>query len=419
MLLSEEQRAMLEGKDGPFYAKCMKWLVDWGNAMGAKRLVPVQNTMPAYLTAPGHTMKGVGSQKKVEDYIGFIAEFLKYPVKCPACSHIARFDLSDPELMEVDEGNVNAQKTLLSMAKEVGINMTWSCAPYLSGNVPLPGQICSWTESHAVVLINSFFGARTTRNSGETALAAAVTGWIPEFGTLLDEGRKAELLIDVQVQPETDLDWGLLGYFAGKHANIRIPAFRGLQACRLESARQMCAGLAASGGSTMLHIIGVTPEAPSMKAVFPNGEPEEVYTYTAADRQALLDQYDAEKGAKIGAVYMGCPHASLQEIIEIAQLIRGKKVKDGVEMIISTNYGIKAQAERTGYAQMITDAGGKFMCDACPLQAPYLERFKAWGCLATNAVKQAHYARAILKCHSVLGNPDQLVEAAITGRWKA
>lgn len=417
MELTQEQQAMLEGENGPFYAKCMRWLVDLGEAMGAKRLIPVENTMPAYLTAPGHTLKGAGTQKQ-EDYIGFISDFLRYPVKCPSCSHIARFDLSNPSLMEVDAENVKAQKTLLAMAQDAGINMTWSCSPYLAGNVPLPHQICAWTESHAVVLINSFFAARTTRNSGETALAAAITGWIPEFGTLLDEGRKPELLIDVQVEPENDLDWGLLGYFAGKVANIRIPAFKGLKACRLEAAKQLCAGLAASGGATMLHIIGVTPEAPTQKAIFPNGEPEEIYVYGHKERSDLLEYYNAPKGSKISCVYFGCPHASIQEFIEISNLVKGKTIADDVELLISTNYGIKSYVERMGYAQIIEEAGGRIMCDSCALQAPYLDRFKAWKRMATNAVKQAHYARAILKCDTVLGTPERLINAAITGRWE-
>src|SRR5574341_401105 len=186
--------------------------------MGAERLVRVENTMPAYLSAPCHTLTGA-SPVQVEEYLHFIGEFCAQPVMCIASSHIARFDFDDPALMDAGPDQLAAQQKLIDLALNAGITLSCTCTPYLAGNVPQKGQICAWTESHAVVYINSFLGARTTRNSGETALAAAITGFVPAFGALLDEGRRADLLIDVTVQPTSDLDWGVLGYFAGKHAN--------------------------------------------------------------------------------------------------------------------------------------------------------------------------------------------------------
>ena len=416
MILTNEQKAILEGKHGAFPAKCLKWLVDWGEVMGAERLVRVENTMPAYLSAPCHTLKGA-SPTQVEEYLHFIGEFCAQPVTCIATSHIARFDFDDPALMDAGPDQLAAQQKLIDLALDAGITLTWTCTPYLAGNVPQKGQICAWTESHAVVYINSFLGARTTRNSGETALAAAITGFVPEFGALLNEGRRADLLIDVTVEPKSDLDWGVLGYFAGKHANIRTPAFRGLGPCRIEAAKQLCAGVATTGGSTMLHIIGVTPEAPSEEAVFRNGTPKEVYNFGPEEMRTVRETYAGGPGQPVDVVYFGCPHASLQEIVEIAQLIRGRHVHAGLQLLIATNYGLKAFAKRLGFAQVIEEAGGKLMVDTCPLQAPYLDRFRAWKCMASNAVKQVHYARAILGCQAILGTTEECIQAAVTGRW--
>lgn len=415
MILTDGQRAMLEGSEGPFVARCLKWLVDWGEAMRAERLIPVDNAMPAYLSAPGHTLKGA-SPGQIEEYMRFIGEFFAHPVKCPTCGHISRFDLDDPELMSVGTDQLAAQKRLLGMALDAGMAVTWTCTPYLAGYVPQKGQICAWTESHAVVFINSFLGARSTRHSGETALAAAVTGFVPEFGVLLEEGRRADVLIRVQTEMRSDTDWGVLGYFAGKRANIRTPAFDGLGPCRIEAAKQLCAGVASSGGSTMLHVIGVTPEAPTADAVFP-GRPREAYVFGQADKQAIYDDFTVEPGTPVDVVYFGCPHASLQEIVEIAGLLKGKRIHPDVQLIISTNYGLKAYAKRLGYARLIEDAGGRFMVDTCPLQAPYLDQFKKWRCMATSAVKQAHYARAIFGCRTVLNTTARCVEAALAGRW--
>ncbi|MDR1534557.1 MAG: aconitase X catalytic domain-containing protein [Planctomycetota bacterium] len=419
MLLTEEQKGIMNGKSGEFPAKCMKLLVDWGIAMGAERLVPVEQTMPAYLTAPGHTLKS--SAAAINNYINYVGEFLEYETKCPAACHIARFDLDKPEVMRISPESVAAQKKLKNLGRNAGISMTWSCAPYLCGHIPMPGQICAWTESHAVVLVNSFWGARTTRNSGETALAAGITGWIPEFGALADAGRKkADLVIDVKAIPGNDLEWGLLGYWAGKHAAINTPAFVGLEKTRprLEAARQMCAGLAASGGSTMLHIVGVTREAPTLDALkFPQDKPE-AHEYGEREKESLLSRYGADSGSKVDVVYFGCPHASMQELIEIAKLVKGKKAHPGTTLLITSNHPILSLAKRTGFAQIIEDFGGLLLSDTCPLQAPGLDSFKAWKCMATSDIKQAHYIRAILGTHSVVGSTEKCVNAAITGRWE-
>ena len=99
MILSEDQKEIMEGKNGEFPAKCMKLLVDWGSAMGAERLVPVEQIMPAYLTAPGHTLRG--STEVINSYMRYVGEVLEYETKCPAACHIARFDLDKPEVMKI------------------------------------------------------------------------------------------------------------------------------------------------------------------------------------------------------------------------------------------------------------------------------------------------------------------------------
>ena len=422
MNLTAEQQEILDGKKGEFPAKCMKLLVDWGRGMGARRLIPIEQSMPtSYTSVPGQGHPLKSHPELVKKYIKFISEFLEYETKCPAASHIARFDLTNPDIMKIDAETVAAQEKLKEMGSDAGINMTWSCAPYLQGHVPMPGQICAWTESHAVIFINSFLNARSTRNGGDTALAAGITGWIPEFGTLTDEGRKkADLIIDVKEIPVNDMEWGLLGYWAGKHAAINTPAFIGLEKSRprLEAARQMCAGLATSGGSTILHIVGVTHEAPTLDTLkFPKGNPE-VFVYDGKEKAALLKQYGAVKGQEIDIVHFGCPHASLQEIIEISKIVRGKKKHPGTTLLISTNFGVLSMAKRNGFAKIIEDFGGILMSDTCPLQAPGLDTFKEWKCMATSNVKQAHYIRAIFGTNSVLGDTEKCLNSAITGVWE-
>ena len=116
-----------------------------------------------------------------------------------------------------------------------------------------------------MVYANSILGARTTRHGTESAIAAALTGWVPEFGVLLDENRRATLQVDVAAEPSNPTDWGALGYFTGQAARLEVPVFAAAPRPSQENAKQLCAALASGGGVTMCHIAGVTPEAPTVE----------------------------------------------------------------------------------------------------------------------------------------------------------
>ena len=303
-------------------------------------------------------------------------------------------DLERLEQFQPDLRQVPAQRELLDLGRKAGVSMTWTCAPYLVGNIPISGQVCAWTESHAVVFVNSFLAARTTRNGNESAAAAMATGFVPEFGVLRTEGRHANFVIEVDTELTSEADWGCLGYFAGKAGGLRIPAFTGLPSPRIESARQLCAALATSGGAPMLHIAGVTPEAPTLDAALQGHEPEETLTFGATELAETYDTLTTATGDEVDLVYFGCPHATLQEVVELAKELRGKKIHEDVTLLVSMSYAIEAQARRLGYADEIEQAGGRVMTDSCPSNALCRESTR----MATPAVMTVSYAPNLLRC---------------------
>lgn len=412
LVLTDQQRQILDGKKGTFLQRYMEWMYKWGTAMGARRMIPVENVLTGGLSAPGHMMAGA-SRNAVEKQREWMKALCRHRVKCTTFAHIAALDLESPTYIGTEPEDISFQQELIELGRQAGIHMTWTCTPYLVGNVPTKGQICAWTESHAVVYINSFLGARSTRHGGDSAIAAAVLGFVPEFGVLLDENRRAELLINVSTELETDTDWGLLGYYVGKIAGLRSPAFKNVAPPRLESAKQLCAGLATSGGVTMCHIIGVTPEAPNEETVFPMGQPREVYTVGRSELEETRDCLQNAKSDDIDFVYMGCPHATLQEIGEAARLLEGRRISENVSLVITMPYAIKAYAERLGYAEIIRRAGGHLMTDTCPCSAVFPKKRR----MITNSVKHAHYSRAILGNEVILANSDDCIASAIAGRW--
>ena len=411
MDVTAEQRQILDGVKGPFLATCMRWLVEWGDAMGARRLVPVTNTH-GLVTVPGNLVTG-GHRKTIESAMELLRPACQHRVCCHSTTHITFAHEEQYDEIDMPEEQVAAQLEVMDMARDAGFLMTYTCAPYLVGNVPLKGEICAWTESSAVVYANSILGARTTRHGTESAIAAALVGFVPEFGVLLDENRRATLQVDVTASLRSATDWGALGYFTGKIAGLEVPVFQGAPRPSQEDAKQLCAALATGGGVTMCHIAGVTPEAATLEHAL-GGEPQRRrVTFDEDDLRNAYGQLRDRTGDVIDTVILGCPHASLQEIAEIAFRLRGKYLADGVRLWVCTAYATRANAERLGYAKMISDAGGYLFCDTCPTNSMRLKAER----IVTAGFKQAHYARNMIDAEVIVDDVNGCLDAALTGRW--
>jgi hypothetical protein len=411
--LTQEQREMQNGARGPLRAEHLRRLIYWGEAFGAERLVRVENVMVNGVSVPNRTLGDLPDQF-IDGYVDYVRSCLSEEVCVPTCCQASQFDLQRAGAFDSDLRQLPAQQELIEIAGKSGITLTWTCAPYLIGNIPVKGQICAWTESHAVIYINSILGARSTRNGNESTVAAAVTGWFPEFGVLLTENRRARFEVRVETVLRNDTDWGCLGFFAGKKGGLRIPAFTGLRSPRLESARQLAAALATSGGAPMFHIVGVTPEAPTHEAAFQSASPEETHVFDARELARVYETLSTATGPEIDFVYFGCPHATLQEVVELAGMIRGQRVHPGVRLLISMGYAIEMQARRLGFVQQIEEAGGQVMGDSCPTNTlwPHPKR------MATPAIKTGYYAQNLLGCENVLAPPADCVRIALEGRWR-
>jgi predicted aconitase len=331
---------------------------------------------------------------------------------CLCTVHTLFLTLDDLDVPENDPEQVGMQKEIAAMAAQAGFIPTWTCAPYLVGNVPLKGEICAWTESSAVVYANSILAARTTRHGNESAIAASLLGLVPEFGVLLDENRKGTLRVEVSADLNSPTDWGALGYFGGKLAGLGIPVFNGVRRPSQDEAKQLCAALATSGGVTMCHIAGVTPEAPTLEAAFHGDVPGDHVTFTNATLRQTYASLRNHTGDEIDSVILGCPHASLQEIAQIASLLEGRRVAPGVRLWVNTARGLKSYADAIGYTRIIEEAGGRILCDTCPTNM----RMPAKR-IVTHGFKQAHYARGMVGAEVIVAETGPCIRAALAGRW--
>ena len=142
--------------------------------------------------------------------------------------------------------------------------------------------------------------------------------------------------------------------------------------------------------------------------------PARQITFGEEQRREMYDRLRTHTGDRIDTVILGCPHASLNEIAQIAASLKGKQVADGVTLWVCSAYATRAAAERLGYADMVTQAGGYMFCDTCPTNSMQVDAKR----IVTSGFKQAHYARGMIGAEVIVDNVEGCLAAAISGRWK-
>jgi predicted aconitase len=244
-----------------------------------------------------------------------------------------------------------------------------------------------------------------------------LTGKIPDWGFHRDEGRRGTHLIQVDVRVESVMDWGMLGYFIGEAVQENIPVLVGkIGQPDLIRHKHFGAAAASSGGVEMYHVVGVTPEAPSLEAALGSKKPAATIRYGPAERRRVYESLNSNgRDLNVDYVMLGCPHASVEQIGEAARLLAGKKIKDGRSLWLFTSRAVKSVADLHGYTKTIRDAGGLVMTDACSAIGRMLP--KGTKVVALDSAKQVHYLPAIMGIEAWFGSTEDCVRAALTGRW--
>ncbi len=390
---------MLDGKEGYAVRKSMEILVALGEIFGAKRLIDVSSVQVAGVSY--HNLGDAGLE-----FLNSLAADGK--VKVLTTLNPAGMDLENWQQLGITPEFAEKQNQVIDAFERMGILVSCTCTPYLIGNLPLYGEHVAWSESSAVTFANSVLGARTNREGGPSALAAAFVGKTPCYGLHLDENRIPDIHIQVNAQLSKLSDWGALGYAIGKKAENKIPYITGIKKAELDELKSFCASVVTYGAKPLFYIKGITPGAELQT------QPTNTVTIEDADLKNAYDNINDDV-SDIDFVCVGCPHCSIKEIQEIAELIRGKKVKDGVELWVATSRTAKQLSDKRGYTAIIEAAGGKFACDTCMAVAPLKGRFKA---LATTSAKGCFYSRQNLM-KTKMGSMKECVEAAVSGKWNS
>ena len=343
MKLEPQQQAVLD--KGGAEALALRTLIAYGEAFGAKRLVPV---FSAHL-AGSFGILAFSTYLKI--LVRLVAEGARVKVKTTLNPRPGY------EQNLINRVAFRNQKRLEKNLDALGVTPNFSCVCYEEANVPGPGDRLGWAESSAVQYANSVLGARTNRNSLVIDLCSAVTGLTPEFGYLLDENRRGRLLVKLAIE---QMDPSALGFVIGKKAVGRVPVLEHFEFSKVDL-KNLGGSMASSGAVALFHVEGVTPEAPDLKSVF-DGEPEETITITQKD----LDGLRFEDPQEADMVVFGCPQMTFDEALELAPHFAGKRVKKPTWFCMVPAQREKFEATRKHEA--VRAAGVEINC-WCPLAA--------------------------------------------------
>jgi hypothetical protein len=399
MELTKQEQAMLDGDEGYAVRKSMEILVALGDIYGAGSLIKVGSVQVA----------GVSYHNLGDAGLEFLNELAKDgKVKVLTTLNPAGMDLENWRALGISEEFAAKQNQVIEAFERMGILISCTCTPYLIGNLPRYGEHIAWSESSAVTFANSVLGAKTNREGGPSALAAAFVGKTPCYGLHLDENRIPDVHVKVEAELTKLSDWGALGYAIGKKAENKIAYISGIKEADVDELKSFCASVVTYGAKPLFYMQGITPASENVKA------PKNSVTIVRNDLKNAYDNIN-DQVSDIDFVCVGCPHCSIKEISEIADLVKGKKVAENTEFWVATSRSAKQLADKRGYTQVIEASGGKFACDTCMAVAPLKGRFKA---LATTSAKGCFYSRQNLM-KTKMGSLKECIDAAVTGKWNS
>ncbi|MBP3376648.1 MAG: DUF521 domain-containing protein [Clostridia bacterium] len=381
MVLNQEQQAILDGAAGEVMAKVMKTLVMYGDAFGAEKMVPVTSKYNHLVTSFGLKMMTP------------VFDLMQQLIDAGAVSQ-QKFSVDPRPLDKSVPANFlqnlvfnkfmySTQEMYEGQLKELGLmnDDAFTCACYFDqvGNKPERGEVLSWAESSAVVYANSVLGARCNRNSGIMDIMGSIVGYVPYFGLLTDEGRKATWIVKIETEKKPEAQ--LLGSAIGMKVMEAVPYVYGLDkwignelndaACTY--LKDFGAATASNGAVGLYHIDGLTPEAVDMgESLIAEGA--EVYVIDDAELERVKANYPVmwkKEDAKPKLCFMGCPHMSLQQLKDWTDKLDAALSESGhkkvlIPTVFTSSPAVLKEFNNTGYAVRLK-AMGVITSYICPL----------------------------------------------------
>jgi len=385
MQLDRDDEKILAGEQGETKQKMLELLVALGKVFGAERLVPIKSAQVS-----GASYKTIG--KYGLEWLNS----LDAKAVVPAVLNPIGMPRTRWQEMGVDAVFAKNQEAVVAAYARLGIALECTCTPYYLRETSY-GDHLAWSESSAVSYSNSVIGARTNREGGPGALAAALVGKTPCYGLHLGKNRKPHVVIDVRgaTRDWTVADYGALGYHAGKLVGNRIPYFTGIRPER-DQLKALGAAMAATGAVALYHVGDITPEAQKIRFDVKGLEKIPVERNEIA---AIFKKFPVE------AVALGCPHCSPEELGTLARLLAGKRVTK--PLYVFASQGV-IDANRNA-VDTIEKSGAKVYADTCMVVSPVMEQYAG---IMVNSGKALAYVPDMCGGVARIGTTEECVRVA-------
>jgi predicted aconitase len=408
LALDARDQRFLSGKGGRVLEIAMGLVVKAAEAMAAERLIDI---------SCAHVGSVYSSGQAGLDF----AELLVSKgarVAVPTTLNTGSLDLVHPELRPALGAKVAHGQRLIELYAAMGCEVTLTCAPYHLARRPKAGEHVAWSESNAVVFVNSVLGARSNKYGEFLDICAALTARVPDAGLHRTEARRGRILFRPSglpvALPERDVFYQVLGYLIGREAETLVPVVEGLPENATEDQlRALGAAASSSGAVTMFHAVGLTPEAATLDEALQGESADRVVEVTPARLAEARDALSTAASGALGAVCLGTPHFSVSEFEKLTRLLEGARVHPGVRFYVSTSRHVLDQVEARGWLPVYDQAGVRIVVDTCTYFGPMLEGCS--GLAMTDSAKWAYYAPGNLGMEVVFASMNECVRSAVAG----
>jgi predicted aconitase len=407
--LTADEAAIAGGAQGEAARLAMRIVTRYGAVTGAPRLIPISG---AHIDACMY--HGQASL----DFVDRLLE-LGGKVAVPTTLNVGTLDLLHPELSRIDEDQRDRGRRVMYGYARLGARPTWTCAPYQEAERPGFGEDVAWAESNAIVFANSVLGARTDRYGDFLDICAAIVARVPYAGLHVEENRRATVCFDASDLPDEilagDLAYALLGFVIGTRSGSAIPALAGVAPGQSEDRiKALGAAAASSGGVALVHVVGTTPEAPSLEAATQGQAPRWTHELTLSDLRAARQTLNTAAGSEPQAISVGTPHFSLAEFGQLASAVKDAGADFTLPFYVNTSRYVLSQADDRGWVEPLRSAGATIVVDTCTYVTPILG--PDIRVVMTNSAKWAYYAPANLGIGAMIADLDSCVASAVAGR---
>ena len=411
MKLNPEEQAMLQGELGEARSWAMEHMMQVGRFFDAEDFVEVTQ---AHIMADTESLGEAG--------VAFIERIAALPwherqVRIPMITDPRGIDFCHYQRLRQTDLMASLEQRAIDAFEAMGILMTNTCINYQTIMPPVRGEHLAFGDTGVVIYCNSVLGARSNFEGGPSALAAGLTGRTPRYGLHLDQNRRATRRFSVEHQPQSLSDWGALGGIVGARAGSywEVPVIEGIDTQPgSDEMKHMGAAMASYGSVPLFHVVGVTPEAPTLRAVCDADslQPEAV---GAADFEAFFARYGG-KGEKVDVVVFSAPQLSLLEMQSLAALLDGGKLHPDTSLLAVTSPAVAADARRLGLVERIEASGALVLEGMCFYQSYAREMGEAngWKRLMTNSVKLTNIIGGY-GYQPTLSNMENCVASALAG----